>query len=96
MEQHHCRSEMCYTYAPEVNKQLYLLIAVGQCNCMSQTTKEGTTVSQNGTPFIISKQKLGKLHTFNMVLIKNHHEQLQQCSVIIPYSIEEWDTHTNV
>ena len=56
-------------YVPEMNKWLYLLIAAGQCNCMSQTTKEGMTVSQNGTPFIIATPKSGKLHSFNMVLI---------------------------
>ena len=40
-------------YVPEVNKWLFLLIATGQCGSMSQTTKEGMTVSQNGKPFII-------------------------------------------
>ena len=38
---------------------------------MSQTTNEGTTVSQNGTPFIIGTPKSGKLHSFDMVLAKN-------------------------
>ena len=38
---------------------------------MSQTTKEGTTISQNGTPYIISTPKSGKLHSFDMVLAKN-------------------------
>ena len=41
---------------------------------MSQTTKEGTIVSQNGTPFIISTPKSGKLHSFDMVLTKNWSE----------------------
>ena len=41
-------------YDPEVNKWLFLLIATGQWGSKSQKTKEGTTVSQNGTPFIIS------------------------------------------
>ena len=33
--------------------------------------KEGTTVTQNGTPFIIGTSKSGKLHSFDMVLAKN-------------------------
>ena len=41
---------------------------------MSQTMKEGTTVSQNGTPFIISTPKSGKLHSLDMVLAKNRSE----------------------
>ena len=58
-------------YVPEVNKQLYLTIAARQCNCMSQMMKEGTIVTQNGTPFIIGKPKSGILHSFDMVLAKN-------------------------
>ena len=61
-------------YVPEVNKQPFLLIATGQCGSMSQTTKEGTVVSKNATPFIIGTPKSGKLHSFNMVLIKNREE----------------------
>ena len=41
---------------------------------MSQTTKEGTIVSQNGNPFIIRTEKSGKLHSFDMVLAKNWEE----------------------
>ena len=41
---------------------------------MSQTTNEGTMVSQNGKPFIIGTPKSGKLHSFNMVLAKNWEE----------------------
>ena len=58
-------------YVLEVNKQFILLIATGQCGSMSQTTKEGTTVSQNSTPFVIGTPKSGKLHSFDMVLIKS-------------------------
>ena len=58
-------------YIPEVNKHLYLLIATGQHNCMSTTMKEGTSIYQNGNPFIIRTPKLGRLHTFDMVLVKN-------------------------
>ena len=61
-------------YVPEANKQLFSLIAAGQCGSMSQTTKEGTIVSQNGTPFIISTPKSGKLHSFDMVLMINQSE----------------------
>ena len=41
------------------------------------TTKQGTTVTQNGTSFIIGTPKSGRLHTFDMVLIKNWNEVLQ-------------------
>ena len=58
-------------YMPEANKHLFSLIATGQRGNVSQTTIEGTTVSQNGTPSIISTPKLGKLHSFDMVLAKN-------------------------
>ena len=58
-------------YVPKVNKRLFLLITARQCGNMSQTTKEGTTVSQNGNPFIISTPKSGKLHFFDMVLAQN-------------------------
>ena len=61
-------------YVQEVNKQLFPLIATGEHRSMSQTMKEGTTVSQNGTPFIIGTPKSGKLHSFNMVLAKNQEE----------------------
>ena len=61
-------------YVPEVNKWLFSLIATGQCGSMSQTTKEGTIVSQNDKPFIISTPKSGKLHSFDMVLTKNQDE----------------------
>ena len=52
----------------------FLLIAVGQCGSVSQTMKDGTIVSQNGTPFIIGTPKSGKLHSFDMVLTKNWEE----------------------
>ena len=58
-------------YVPEVNKWLFSLIAARQRGSMSQTTKEGTTVSQNGAPLIIGTPKSGKLHSFDMVLTKN-------------------------
>ena len=32
-------------YVPEANKQLFSLIATGQCGSMSQTTNKGTMVS---------------------------------------------------
>ena len=61
-------------YVPEANKWLFSLIATGQHGSISQTTKEGTMVSQNSTPFIIGKPKSGKLHSFNMALTKNWEE----------------------
>ena len=61
-------------YVPETNKWLFSLIAMGQHGSMSQTTKEGTIVSQNGKPFINGTPKSGKLHSFDMVLTKNQEE----------------------
>ena len=58
-------------YIPQANKWFFSLIATGQCGSMSQTTNKGTTVSKNGTPYIVSLPKSGKLHSFDMVLIKN-------------------------
>ena len=58
-------------YVPEANKRLFSLITAGQRGSISQTTNKGTTVSQNGTPFIIGTPKSGKLHSFDMVLAKN-------------------------
>ena len=40
-------------YIPEANKQLFLLIATRQHGSMSQTMNKGTTVSKNGTPYIV-------------------------------------------
>ena len=50
------------------------MIAARQCGSMSQTTKEGTTVSQNGKPFIIGTPKSEELHSFDMVLTENKEE----------------------
>ena len=41
---------------------------------MSQTTNKGTTVSKNGTPYIVGLPKSGKLHSFDMVFVKNKNE----------------------
>ena len=73
---HRCESLQIQNvlYIPEANKQLFSLTTMGQCGSMSQTTKEGTTVTQNGTPYIIGTPKLGKLHSFDMVLAKNQSE----------------------
>ena len=64
-------------YVPSANKWLYLLIATRQHNCKSKTTRTGTIVTQNGTPFIIGSPKLGSLHTFNLILVKNWDEIIQ-------------------
>ena len=61
-------------YIPQANKQLFSLIATGQCGSMSQTTNKGTTVSKNSTPYIVGLLKSGKLHSFDMELIKNENE----------------------
>ena len=59
---------------PEANKQLFLLIAAGQQGSMSQTMNKGTTISLNGKPYIVGLPKSGRLHSFDMELIKNKNE----------------------
>ena len=54
---------------PEANKQLFLLIAAGQQGSMSQTT-----ISLNGKPYIVGLPKSGRLHSFDMELVKNKNE----------------------
>ena len=61
-------------YVPEINKWLFLLIAAGECGSMSQTMNKGTTVSKNGTPYIVGLPKSGRLHSFDMELVKNKSE----------------------
>ena len=41
---------------------------------MSQTMKKGTTISLNGAPYIVGLPKSGRLHSFDMELIKNKNE----------------------
>ena len=41
---------------------------------MSTTTKKGTTISLNGAPYIVGLPKSGRLHSFDMELIKNKNE----------------------
>ena len=61
-------------YIPEANKRLFSLIAAGQRGSMSQTTSKGTTISLNGKPYIVSLPKSGRLHSFDMELVKNKNE----------------------
>ena len=61
-------------YVPEANKRLFSLIATGQRGSMSTTTNKGTTISLNGAPFIVGPPKSGRLHSFDMELIKNKNE----------------------
>ena len=61
-------------YAPQANKWIFQLIATGQHRCLSQTANKGTMVSKNGTPYIVHLPKSGKLHSFDMVLVKNKNE----------------------
>ena len=58
-------------YVPQANKWLFSLITAGQCGSMSQTMNKGTMVSKNGTPYIVCMPKSWKLHSFDMVLVKN-------------------------
>ena len=41
---------------------------------MSTTTNKGTTISLNGAPYIVGHPKSGRLHSFDMELIKNKNE----------------------
>ena len=41
---------------------------------MSTTTKKGTTISLNGAPYIVGLPKSGRLHSFDMELVKNKSE----------------------
>ena len=64
-------------YVPEANKQLFSLIATGQRGSMSQTMNKGTTISLNGKPYIVGLPKSGRLHSFDMELIKNKNKILR-------------------
>ena len=61
-------------YVPEANKQLFSLIVARQQGSMSQTMSKGTTISLNGKPYIVGLPKSGRLHSFNMELVKNKNE----------------------
>ena len=61
-------------YVPEANKWLFLLIATGQRGSMSTTMNKGTTISLNGAPYIVGLPKSGRLHSFDIELIKNKNE----------------------
>ena len=61
-------------YVPEANKRLFSLIATGQRGSMSTTMNKGTTISLNGAPYIVGLPKSGRLHSFDMELIKNKNE----------------------
>ena len=61
-------------YVPEANKWLFSLIATGQYGSMSTTTNKGTTISFNGAPYIVGRPKSGRLHSFDMELVKNKNE----------------------
>ena len=55
-------------YIPEVSKWLFSLIAAGHMNNKSKITRWGTTVSQNGIPFIIGPSCGNKSHYFDLKL----------------------------
>ena len=61
-------------YVPEANKRLFSLIAAGQRGSMSTTTSKGTTISLNGAPYIVGLPKSGRLHSFDMELVKYKRE----------------------
>ena len=60
----------CMLFVPRASKWIYLLKAAGQCKCQSKTMKEGTIMTQNGTPIIIGKLKSNHLHYFELALSK--------------------------
>ena len=62
-------------YVSQANKWLFALIATGQYGSASLTMKRGTTISQNGIPYIIGMPKSGKLHSFDLLLTKAKGEQ---------------------
>ena len=85
-------------YVPKANKWLFLLIATGQCRSVSETTNKGTTISLNGKPYIIGMPKSGRLHSFDMELVKNKNKIPRAIIATLsdyPYGIEEWDMHIN-
>ena len=57
-------------YVPEACKWLFSLIVARQHGSISETTGTGTTVSKNGTPYIIGRPTGGKLHVFELELVK--------------------------
>ena len=57
-------------YVPEACKWLFSLIVAGQRGSVSKTTGLGTTVSKNGTPYIIGHPMGGKPHVFEMELVQ--------------------------
>ena len=61
-------------YVPEANKRLFSLIAAGQRGSMSTTMSKGTTISLYGAPYIVGLPKSGRLHSFDMELVKNKNE----------------------
>ena len=58
-------------YVPEANKRLFSLIAARQHGSISESMSKGTMISLNGKPYIIGLPKSGRLHSFDMELIKN-------------------------
>ena len=76
-------------YVPQANKWLFLLIAARQHGSMSQMMNKGPLVSQNGTQYIYSMPKSGKLHCFDMVLAKNKDEapRAQITTMISDYTL---------
>ena len=61
-------------YVPEANKRLFSLIAAGQRGSMSQTMNKGTMISLKGAPYIVGLPKSGRLHSFDMELVKNKNQ----------------------
>ena len=91
MPGHMPKIEICNVlYVPSASKQLYSLIATGQRNFKSETMRTGTIVTQNGTPFIIGTPKLGSLHTFDLILVKNWNENIQTNIATTPSDYTLW------
>ena len=58
-------------YIPEANKQPFSLIATRQHGSMSQIMSKHTKIPLNGKPYIVGLPKSGRLHSFDMELVKN-------------------------
>ena len=63
-----------------------------------ETTRLGTTISQNGIPFIVRKSHGNKLHYFDMELAKSTNEMMNMAMTMISCDYTLWHRkmgHTN-
>ena len=77
-------------YVPDMSKWLFLLIATGWMNNKSKTTRWGTIVSKNGTPFIIGELRENKVHYFDFKLARSLNEILNVAIITISCDYTLW------